>query len=402
MDFSQIPSPVLECCRVLRGAGFAAYPVGGGVRDLLLGRVPADWDVCTAARPEQVRALFPEAVPTGVRHGTVTLPAPGGAIEVTTFRSDGAYSDGRHPDAVTFGGTLEEDLARRDFTVNAMALSPDGSVIDPFGGRSDLAAGRIRCVGDPDTRFQEDALRMFRAVRFSAQLDFTLDPGLPAAIRRNAPRAAALSAERVRAELEHTLLTPRPERAADFFSLGLMASRAGGLPGSLSGLNELPCEKIPRWAGLCAALRETGAVPGAGEFLRGLRLDGRTLRACTRGEALFAAGLPSDPRTWRHTLAQSGEDACRAAAAMSGAESLAELDRLLAGRPCVSVRDLALSGGEIVRLGYPGARAGQAQRFLLRRVLDCPEENTRQRLTALLQTEFPSNRTNADTRDCEQ
>ena len=144
------PHPgVAALCARLSAAGFAAYPVGGGVRDLLLGRAPEDWDVATAAPPEHILALFPGGVATGGVHGTVTVPTPGGPVEVTPFRREGGYRDGRHPGEVSFGVSLEEDLARRDFTVNAMALGPEGELLDPFGGLDDLHAGVIRCVGDP-------------------------------------------------------------------------------------------------------------------------------------------------------------------------------------------------------------------------------------------------------------
>ena len=163
-----------------------------GLRDLLLGREPGDVDICTAAHPEIVLSLFENAVPTGLKHGTVTVLTATGNVEVTTFRREEGYADSRHPDAVTFDADLKEDLSRRDFTVNAMALGPDGEVIDYFGGREDLKNRLIRCVGDPDRRFSEDALRMLRAVRFCAQLGFTVEPETVAALRRNAPLAGLL------------------------------------------------------------------------------------------------------------------------------------------------------------------------------------------------------------------
>lgn len=384
MNRAQLSPGVDRCRRALWDAGHQAYPVGGCVRDLLLGRQPLDWDVTTSALPDQVLALFPGAVPTGVRHGTVTLPDPEGDIEITTFRAEEGYSDARHPDQVRFGVSLEKDLARRDFTVNAMALDRDGTVIDPFGGQADLAAGRLRCVGEAERRFREDALRMFRAVRFAAQLGFGLNEEMTGAIRCNAGRSAALSAERVRTEMERTLLSPRPGLTRMFFELGLMQRWAAGAPGELSALAALPAEAALRWAGLCGALLDARAISAAGEFLTQLRLDGRTVRACTGGEAVRRGGLPADGRGWRHALAQYGPAACRAAAAMEGAPTLAWLDALLAENPCVSVGQLALSGGELAGLGYSGAQIGRAQRRLLEHVLDRPEDNCRRRLLALL------------------
>ena len=162
--------------KTLEGAGFAACFVGGCVRDTLLGRPVHDWDVTTSALPEEIMALFPRCIPTGIKHGTVTVLLRGESFEVTTFRRDGAYHDGRHPDGVVFVPNLTEDLARRDFTINAMAMHLDGRITDCFDGKADLKRGIIRCVGDPERRFREDALRMLRAWRFSAQLGFAIDP----------------------------------------------------------------------------------------------------------------------------------------------------------------------------------------------------------------------------------
>ena len=214
MDWNQVPTPVRVCCAALWEAGYEACPVGGCIRDTLLGRPPGDWDVASSALPETVVSLFPRTVPTGLRHGTVTVLLGDMSLEVTAFRREGDYADGRHPDAVSFGVGLREDLARRDFTVNAMALRRDGTLADPFGGQADLDAGLIRCVGNPDRRFQEDALRLLRAVRFAAQLDFTLENSTAAALHRNAGRLDLVSGERVKAELEKILLSPRPALAA--------------------------------------------------------------------------------------------------------------------------------------------------------------------------------------------
>lgn len=207
----KIPPAVKELLETLRRGGFAAYPVGGAVRDLLLGKQPHDWDVTTAARPEQAEALLSgcRVIETGVRHGTITVLAGETPVELTTFRGEGSYTDGRHPDAVTFGVGLEEDLARRDFTIGAMAWNAEtGEVIDPFGGQADLENRLIRAVGEPDRRFAEDGLRILRGLRFAAVLGFEIEPGTADALRRNAPRLKNLSPERVKAELERLLCGP--------------------------------------------------------------------------------------------------------------------------------------------------------------------------------------------------
>ena len=196
----------------LHGAGHAAYAVGGCVRDSLLGLDPHDWDLCTSARPEQVMALFGEekCIPTGLQHGTVTVKQGGRLYETTTFRTEGAYSDGRHPDAVCFVPDVREDLARRDFTINAMAYSAEEGLIDPFGGRDDLTAHLVRAVGEPERRFEEDALRILRLYRFAARFGFAIDPATGAAARALGPHLDCVSAERIQEELLKLLAAPRP------------------------------------------------------------------------------------------------------------------------------------------------------------------------------------------------
>ena len=196
----------------LHGAGYAAYAVGGCVRDSLLGLDPHDWDLCTSARPEQVMELFGEekCIPTGLQHGTVTVKQGGRLYETTTFRTEGAYSDGRHPDAVCFVPDVREDLARRDFTINAMAYSAEEGLIDPFGGRDDLAAHLVRAVGEPERRFEEDALRILRLYRFAARFGFAIDPATGAAARALGPHLDCVSAERIQEELLKLLAAPRP------------------------------------------------------------------------------------------------------------------------------------------------------------------------------------------------
>ena len=204
------PKYVRQILFSLQSRGFAAYLVGGCVRDILLGVRPQDWDICTSALPEQVLDVFPGSRPTGIKHGTVTVVIGSRSAEVTTFRSEGDYADHRHPSSVAFVGNLTTDLMRRDFTMNAMAVSADGLIIDPYGGAEDIRRGCIRCVGAPEKRFDEDALRMLRAFRFSSRLGFEIEPATLAAIGKKAPLAAGLAAERVSTEVEKILLTARP------------------------------------------------------------------------------------------------------------------------------------------------------------------------------------------------
>ena len=228
----------------LHGAGHAAYAVGGCVRDSLLGLDPHDWDLCTSARPEQVMALFGEekCIPTGLQHGTVTVKQGGRLYETTTFRTEGAYSDGRHPDAVCFVPDVREDLARRDFTINAMAYSAEEGLIDPFGGRDDLAAHLVRAVGEPERRFEEDALRILRLYRFAALFGFAIDPATGAAARALGPHLDCVSAERIQEELLKLLAAPRPGSYLEPAVLAVI-------------LPELEPEKQPeRFAELCRTI----------------------------------------------------------------------------------------------------------------------------------------------------
>ena len=228
----------------LHGAGHAAYAVGGCVRDSLLGLAPHDWDLCTSARPEQVMALFGEekCIPTGLQHGTVTVKQGGRLYETTTFRTEGAYSDGRHPDAVCFVPDVREDLARRDFTINAMAYSAEEGLIDPFGGRDDLAAHLVRAVGEPERRFEEDALRILRLYRFAARFGFAIDPATGAAARALGPHLDCVSAERIQEELLKLLAAPRPGSYLEPAVLAVV-------------LPELEAEKQPeRFAELCRTI----------------------------------------------------------------------------------------------------------------------------------------------------
>lgn len=377
-----LPGEIEACCVRLREAGWPAYPVGGCVRDLLLGRVPGDYDLTTAARPDQVMELFPRTVPTGLRHGTVTVLTGAGPVEVTSYRCESGYADGRHPDCVQFDATLEEDLGRRDFTINAMALESDGSVIDLHGGLTDLKRRVIRCVGEPERRFSEDALRMLRAGRFAAQLGFVLEGRTETALRTCAHLIAQVSAERVRVELEKTLCSPGTSWAEFLFATGLLARYTSCVPGSLTGLAHLPGEPLARWAGLCAALDQNPQP-----FLEGLRLERKLVHACTEGYMLWKDGLPHCPAQWRRVLANNGQLSVRAAAWMgdwAGELASPALEAVLADGGCWTVKDLALSGADLMQLGYRGTAIGAAQRHLLDHVLEYPERNTRDSLKAEL------------------
>ena len=396
------PEPVARILSRLRAGGYFAYAVGGCVRDLLLGRRAHDWDVATSALPEQVQALFDRVYATGLPHGTVTVLEKGVAVEVTTFRTEGAYSDGRRPDSVRFVGTLPDDLARRDFTINAMALDEDGLVIDPFGGQDDLRARVIRCVGEPRERFTEDALRMWRAFRFSAALGFGIDPGTWDAIVVCAPLTGRLSAERVAAEVGKMLLSGGAARLADALPLGLLDAFLSARPSVILPfgiIKTLPRRPDCRWAGFTALLRQAGCLSEAGAFLRALRLPSRVVKPAAFGvEYALSYPMPAADVEWRHLCCQHGipDALCAAASAdvlcsggqgstVSGqASAVRVLRRVLKNKPCLSVRELKVSGEQLRQAGYEGPAIGRAQRLLLEHVLDHPGDNNQQALWGFL------------------
>ena len=249
----------------LHGAGYAAYAVGGCVRDSLLGRTPQDWDLCTSARPEQVLALFGEGqcIPTGLQHGTVTIKYGGQLYETTTFRTEGAYTDGRHPDEVHFVPDVRQDLARRDFTINAMAYNDAEGLIDPFGGQQDLQQGILRAVGDPATRFEEDALRILRLYRFAARFGFAIDPPTGQAARALCAHLDCVSVERIEEELSKLLAAPAPAAHLDEKILKVIMPElsAPALQAAKPVVDACPAgtEDLPvRWAALLMSLGEDG------------------------------------------------------------------------------------------------------------------------------------------------
>lgn len=356
----------------LCAAGYEAYFVGGCVRDTLLGRPVHDRDIATSAMPEQVMALFARCIPTGLKHGTVTVLLEGEPFEVTTFRTDGDYHDGRHPEAVTFVRDLREDLSRRDFTVNAMAMDLAGNITDLFGGRQDLAAKTIRCVGDSETRFREDALRMLRAFRFSAQLGFSIAPETRDAIRACAPLCASLSAERVRDEVEKTLLSPAPQTVGEMATYGLLTQYAIGTA-DLSPLRSLPADRAVRWAGLFRANPSASWAD--------LRLDKKTGHDATRAAQI--AGSCATRLDWKRLISREGESVARIAAALSGESGT--VAAILASGECLFLRDLAVGGDDL--RGVPKRRVGETLRRLLDHVLQHPQDNDRETLLGLLRGE---------------
>ena len=360
------PKYVLNILCALDSAGHRAVLAGGCVRDSLLGRRPSDWDIASSASPEEVLALFPRCVPTGIKHGTVTVLSGGGSVEVTAFRAEGGYSDHRRPDSVSFGCPLEADLARRDLTVNAMAMDAAGEITDPFGGRDDLRRRLLRCVGEPERRFDEDALRMLRTVRFSAQLGFEIEPRTLEAIRALAHLASGLSAERVREELLKTLRSPAPGLVWQLVDLGLLDAclAPGDASAPREALDVLPI--YARLAHFCRGLELGGYIMSTDRFLAALRFDGETLRRTASAVEVLKSGS----RDWKRLLRGHGEAAVLAAHPKNRA-----LRAVLRSGECWELSSLAIGGRELAALGYSGPELGRELRRLLDHVIDCPADN---------------------------
>ena len=362
-----LPEKVTYIIDTLTQHGFEAYAVGGCVRDTMLGRIPMDWDITTSAKPEQVKELFRHTIDTGIQHGTVTVMLEHEGFEVTTYRIDGEYEDARHPKEVQFTSNLLEDLKRRDFTINAMAMDESGAITDLFGGRDDLTRHVIRCVGDPETRFREDALRMLRAYRFAAQLGFSLDEQTQAAIRRCAPLCATLSRERVREEAEKALLSDQPEYFGRMLAEGLLEACMQAETADFSGLSALPKTPEARWtaAKLCCPALDPALFRLPAKFCRLVDLTAQTWREDRTGAE------------WKRLIAEHGWETARLQASLQRTDAVRQIETR---GDCVTLRQLAVTGADFPTLC--GRDVGRMLHLLLVYALDHPEQNTKPQLLA--------------------
>ncbi len=434
----RLPDRVNRIIGILAAAGYEAYAVGGCVRDCVLGRTPSDWDITTSARPEEIKRLFARTVDTGIKHGTVTVLMGKEGFEVTTYRIDGTYEDGRHPKSVTFTASLEEDLRRRDFTINAMAYNDGSGLIDCFGGMQDIERGVIRCVGDAGERFTEDALRMLRAVRFSAQLGYEIAEDTREAIRRLAPNLQKISAERVQAELVKLVTSPHPDYLRIAYETGITAQilpefdlcmqTAQNNPHHCYNVGEhilhamlaVPPDKMLRLGMLFHDIGkpQTRTVDAQGvthnkghaavgekmtrEILRRLKFDNDTVDTVTKIVRYHDQEIALTDSGVRRAVNRMGEDIFpllfyvkRAdVSAQSGyhrEEKLQKIDyieELYRGvrqrKECLNLRDLAVSGSDLIALGIPaGRQIGALLGELLDLVLEDPGRNTREELLAI-------------------
>ena len=438
----RLPYPVLQILARLQQAGFSAYTVGGCVRDHLLGRVPHDWDVCTSALPEEMKTVFAglRLVETGLKHGTLTILLDHTPIEVTTFRTDGVYSDHRRPDSVSFVTDLREDLARRDFTINAMAYAPETGVIDHFGGQDDLRFGLIRCVGNPEERFGEDALRILRALRFASVYSFQLEPQTARAAHALKDTLRYVAAERIRVELEKLLCGAGAGEILRAWPdvLSVIIPELAPMVGydqnnhhhhfdlwehTVRAVENVPPEVIYR---VTMLLHDTGkpatrTTDEKGEsHYRGhpdmsariaeivvdrLRFDRESQNRIVRLVRYHDIPLRNatgdidiSRRFLLRRLNKFGEEDLRALFRIHRADRIATghssptredqrlqrrmeaLDALLAETPCFTLQDLAVKGNDLLALGLSGPALGQALHALLDAVMDGRVENDRQAL----------------------
>ena len=382
----------------LHRAGFGAYAVGGCVRDSLLGLAPHDWDLCTAARPGQVMELFGEdrCIPTGLQHGTVTVKRDGKLYEITTFRTEGRYSDGRHPDSVAFVPDLREDLARRDFTINAMAYSAEEGLCDPFGGREDLARGVVRAVGEPLRRFGEDALRILRLYRFAARFGFAIDEATEAAAKQLASHLDCVSAERIEEELNKLLAAPQPGAylEPEVLAFVLPELPPEELAKARKQVDALPAgtEQVSaRWAALLLPLGETGARKALKRLkCSNARIDGTAVLVRECGEktpdALDKCDLCLQAKRLLgrydlHTVQQlTALWTALAPEEKASFDALrAEAEALTAQGTCCRISQLAVSGRDLMAAGAaPGPGLRRVLEALLEEVITgrLPNEKT--------------------------
>ena len=426
----EMPKGAEFIIRSLENAGFEAYIVGGCVRDGILGREPEDWDVTTNAKPMEVKSVFPLTVDTGIEHGTVTVLVPPDEVErgirsfeVTTYRIDGEYTDHRHPNEVSFTGSLREDLARRDFTINAMAYHMERGIIDPFSGQEDLEKKIVRAVGRAEDRFQEDALRMMRGIRFSAQLDFALDKEAFSGICKLKESLSKVSKERIAVELWKLLASAHPEKVERLFATGLAPYITEDFPKiALRGIPELlpfaPKEKILRFG-----LFLRGVPEDARKILRDLKLDRDTIEGASHLAGLFAEEEADTPYALRKRIARYGKkmvrdfyearkellkrakdseteldaakrDVTKGCATEDSPEKdlavveerLSWLRKIEEEGDCVCLSDLALSGKDLIALGIaPGKKLGEFLQYAFDHVLQNPADNQKEKLLLYLE-----------------
>ena len=401
-----LPKDVKHIIDVLMENGYEAYAVGGCVRDSILGRVPGDWDITTSALPMQVKGLFRRTVDTGIQHGTVTVMLGRNGYEVTTYRIDGKYEDSRHPESVEFTPKLEEDLKRRDFTINAMAYNDEHGIVDIFDGVGDLQRKIIRCVGNAHDRFDEDALRILRAVRFSAQLGFGIEENTARAAKELAVNLKRISSERIHTEFNKMLKSPHPDYFSVADAIGIMeivlpeyhvmSAEDKAFVGALA--RECACQLPERYAAMLfmsGRYSEEGAADTAKRVLKRLKLDNDTINTASMLLRFGMLEITDDEPRIRHIIYETGDKNIlrildfRTAYEKCISNDIADVRRMydicnmiFERGDCVSLKNLAITGKELIAMGVPaGRQMGEILNSLLMLVLDNPQLNDREQLS---------------------
>lgn len=390
-----LPTKVKQIISRLEKADYEAYAVGGCVRDSILKRSPEDWDITTSAKPEEVKRLFSTTIDTGLQHGTVTVVIEKEGFEVTTFRLDGDYTDGRHPDRVAFTSSLTEDLRRRDFTINAMAYSEKTGLIDEFDGERDLEDGVIRAVGEAKERFSEDALRMLRAIRFAGQLNFKIEEKTFDAIKELSSNISKVSVERIAKELEKLLLSGNPEYIALVYETGIFSVIAPEvamlfenceISASIKALSRasFPEKKELYQIRLAIFLEGLGADKVA-KLLKRLKLDNDTINTVKKLLELSLREVENNETDMRRTVKEAGHKMMPLLLEMRRAKGLKDNKELyqtvIDNGYCTSISELNINGKDLMDAGIPkGALIGSTLERLLELVIEKPELNTRESL----------------------
>lgn len=375
-----MPAQVEEVLCRLNQQGFEAYVVGGCVRDILMGKKPSDWDVCTSAEPDDIKRCFDDlkTLDMGMCHGTVAVITGDLTVEITTYRVDGIYTDGRRPDSVSFTKSLAEDLARRDFTVNAMAFHQEKGLIDPFGGQADLQCGQIRCVGEPERRFSEDGLRIMRGLRFSSVLGFKISKSTAEAMRKWIRLTDKVSRERINIELSKLLLGIDVDRVLQEYGDILKSAVRGFQPAPVS---HLPNRLSVRLAAVFPINTET--------CLRELKYSTRTVSEAVVLNRLAAGEQPQTPAEIRKLLAKEGIELSCLYFSMLGREQA--LQEVLESGMCYSLRQLAVGGKDLMAAGVPcGREVGRMLSELLHLVIEEKLDNDKETLLKYIQGRIKS------------
>lgn len=406
-----LPDDVRRIIKTIEDNGYEAYAVGGCVRDSILGRNPDDWDITTSARPEQIKSFFKKTIDTGIKHGTVTVMMNHTGYEVTTYRIDGEYKDGRHPESVEFSAKLVDDLKRRDFTINAMAYNESNGFVDEFNGIEDLNNHVIRCVGNPIERFSEDALRMMRAIRFSAQLGFDIDSKTYAAIVELAPAIRQVSMERVQVELAKTIMSDNPFYVKQYEQTGLLRENISYMDEILSGklvknamamLKYAPKSTVLRYA----AIFNMGEPDRVKAELKALKLDNYTVDTVTKLVAYSKDTIEENEPAVREAVHKYGKELLalmfeneearintkEEIVGISLSSQRLHLNRIkkmyediISRGDCISVKDLDITGNDLMEYGLSGVQIGKTLNELLHIVIENPKLNEKSTLLAMIE-----------------